>query len=73
VARVRAKTSRGAILPGDFLCHAGSHKIDATLIGVLTVDSVTVWVKRWTMIIGRAAEYDADVAAVDYVEVRLCH
>lgn len=73
VARVRTKTSRGAILPGDFVCHGGTHVLDATFVGVLTVDTLTIVLKRWYMIIGRATEYDADVAAVDYVETRLCH
>jgi len=73
VARVRTKTSRGSILPGDWLCHGGSHVIDATFVGVLTVNTITILLKRWLMIIGRATEYDADVAAVDYVETRLCH
>lgn len=70
VARCLAKTSRGAILPGQFVMHAGDRNIDAVWS---TADSVTTSWQNWAEIIGRATEYDADVAAWDYVEVRLCH
>lgn len=70
VARVLALTSRGAIVPGDYLVHKGDRMIESVIC--LTSDSLTTQMSRWVSIIGRAAEYDADVAAWDYVEVRLC-
>jgi hypothetical protein len=70
VCRVLAVTSRGAILPGDFLQHDGDRMIEKVLS--ITSDSLTTQMQDWRSIIGRAVEYDADVAAWDYVEVRLC-
>lgn len=73
VVRVLAVTSRGAILPGDFLKCDLSGTISGTVAAKTTVNTITVAIKGYLyMNIGRATEYDADVAAWDYVNVRLC-
>jgi hypothetical protein len=73
VVRVLALTSRGAILPGDFLFSTLNGKIKATVAAGMTIATITVAMRAflWKNI-GRAADYDADVAAWDYVKVRLC-
>lgn len=70
VCRVLAVTSRGAILPGNWVHHAGDRMIES--VYSMTSDSLTTQMTDWNALIGRAVEYDADVAAWDYVEVRLC-
>ena len=73
VAWVLAMTSRGAILPGDFLKASISGHIQGTVAAATTVNTITVAIKGYLyQNIGRAADYDADVAAWDYVKVRLC-
>ena len=73
VARVLAVTSRGAIVPGDFIKVDLSGTISGTVAGATTINTATVFLKGVLyMNIGRATEYDADVAAWDYVNVRLC-
>ena len=73
VVRALAVTSRGAIVPGDFLKVDLSGTISGTVAAKTTVNTITVACKgHLYMNIGRATEYDADVAAWDYVNVRLC-
>jgi hypothetical protein len=68
-----AKTSRGAILPGDFLKCSISGHLQGTVAATMTVATITVALKGFLyQNVGRAADYDADVAAWDYVQVRLC-
>ena len=68
-----AITSRGALVPGDFLKCSISGHIQGTVAGKTTVNTMTVALKGVLyQNVGRAAEYDADVAAWDYVQVRLC-
>ena len=73
VVRVLAKTSRGAIVPGDFIKGSISGHIQGTVAGKTTINTITVAIKGFLyQNIGRATDYDADVAAWDYVNVRLC-
>ena len=67
-------TSRGAILPGDFLmCDGVSGTIKGTVAAKMTVNTITVALRGILyQNVGRAADYDADVAAWDYVQLRLC-
>ena len=69
-----ALTSRGAILPGDFLMMSGlKGPIKGTVAAKMTVNTATVFIRGLLyQNVGRAVEYDADVAAWDYVQVRLC-
>lgn len=63
-------TSRGALTPGLKLCTNGGGKIGAAFSFTDTLTSAMK--KAITRIVGRSCEYDADVAATDYVQVRLC-
>jgi len=72
-ALVLAVTSRGAVVPGEFLMHGGDRMIQSTIAGALAADNLTTWLTAWNAIVGRAVDYDADVAAWDYIEVLLCH
>jgi hypothetical protein len=68
-----AVTSRGAILPGDFLKCDASGTISGTVAAKMTVNTITTALNGFLyMNVGRAADYDADVAAWDYVQLRLC-
>lgn len=74
VARAIALTSRGAIVPGDFLMMSGlKGTIKGTVAAKITINTITVALRGalWQNV-GRSFEYDADVAAWDYVKVRLC-
>lgn len=63
-------TSRGALTPGLLLCTNGGGKIGAAFTFTDTLTSAMK--KAMVRCVGRACEYDADVAATDYVQVRLC-
>ena len=74
VVWVLALTSRGAILPGDHLMSTLNGKIKATVAAGMTINTITVALRGFHIRnIGRAADYDADVAAWDYVQVRLSY
>jgi hypothetical protein len=73
VVQALAITSRGAIVPGDFLKCSISGHLQGTVAGKTTVNTITVAIKGYLyQNVGRATDYDADVAAWDYVKVRLC-
>jgi len=74
VVHAIALSSRGAILPGDFLMMSGlKGTIKGTVAAKMTVNTATVFIRGLLyQNVGRAVEYDADVAAWDYVQVRLC-
>jgi hypothetical protein len=72
VCWVQALTSRGAIVPGYHLVSNIAGKIKGTLAACITMNTFTVQLKLlFHRNIGRSVEYDADVAATDYVQVLL--
>jgi hypothetical protein len=72
-AWVQALTSRGAIVPGYHLCSTIVGKIKGTVAAKITMNTFTVQLKIiLNRNIGRSVEYDADLAATDYVKVLLC-
>jgi hypothetical protein len=72
VVWVRTVTSRGAILPGNVVIHGGDGQCGGTLAANITTNNFTSFEDSWLAIIGVAVDYDADVAATDYIRVRLC-
>lgn len=73
VVWVQALTSRGALLPGYHVVSNITGKIKGSLAAKITMNTFTVQLKLLMhRNIGRTADYDADVAATDYVQVRLC-
>jgi hypothetical protein len=48
--------------------------IKGTVAAKMTINTITVALRGFFyQYVGRAVEYDADVAAWDYVQIRLCH